>query len=177
MAGRGTSTSGKGDYRVKFVVDPSPLAMAKVIGGLGKEFSDWRPAWRRLVPHLAAGIRQNIDSRGSTLSRPWPATHPRYAQRKARRGFGRIDLVLSGKLVAEATSPNSVVSMTPRRVSFGTQLPYARAVQFGKGKKSGRSFMGWNSRMLQHAREIMNDHAATLIARASDRISRLSEVA
>lgn len=171
MAGRGTSSSGKGDFRRRFVVNPSPVALSKILGGLGPEFRDWRPAWRRLVPVIASGIAENISSRGASIGVPWAPVDARYARRKASEGKGRLDLFVTGWLIDDVTSPDSVVALTPRRLSFGTQTnPYARAVNFAGRKR----FMGWNQRMEIGAALIMDDHARALIAKASARIAALA---
>lgn len=164
-------------YQIK--IDPSPVKLAALIGGLGKEFNDWRPAWRRLAPHMAAGIAENFQTQGGAIGESWPPLTDRYVTRKARGGGGRATLVLSGKLLAEATSPQGVVSMTGIALRFGTSIPYSRAMNFGFTPKGGRGgvprrpFMGWNQNMKDAALEAMNDHASDLLDRAAKRIDEL----
>jgi hypothetical protein len=171
------ATQGKGDFRFRIRANPSPAAISKILGGLGEEFSDWRPAWQRMVPTLADGILENIDTRGASLGETWPAERDRYVRRKARQGFGRMELYRTGTLVSQLSPASGVRRMGRRSVSFGTKVPYGRAVNFGRNGARGRRFMGWSPRMKTAAEMVMHEHAQALLSKAAARIASLGQVA
>jgi phage gpG-like protein len=173
--------SGKGDFKLRLRVNPSPAAIARVLGELGKDFRDYRPVWRLLAPIIAYGMAQSIQARGAALGESWPQESRAYARRKAREGKGRVELAVSGKLIADMTSAGSVLGISARRLTFGTRLPYARAVNFGFTTKGGktqiraRKFAGWTEYMKRGAAELFDIFAKERLKEASAAIASLSK--
>jgi hypothetical protein len=48
------------------------------------------------------------------------------------------------------------MKVTKKLVSYGTAVPYARAVQYGKGRIAKRRFVGWSPEMKAQAVELMS---------------------
>lgn len=164
-------------------IDPSPGSLSKIAGGLGKDLSNYRPAWRLIAPIIAAGIARNIQSRGGALGETWPRENRNYQRRKAREGKGRVELVVSGKLLADMTTLAGIQSMTAKRLVFGTKQKYARAVNFGFATDRGktqirpRKFAGWNDSMKQEAGEVLDLFVRELLVAASDRLKNVARMA
>lgn len=165
---RSGSEKGRGDFRLRLTTTPSPEQIAREFRRLGDEFDDWKPAWRALAPGLAQGLAANIASRGALIGNRWRPIRPKYARRKARKGWGATDLVVTGRTVAQATSPTEgVISLTKRQVKFGVRSVYARKLQFGRN----RWFVGWNDGMQAAAIEAMTMHAESLLRLAAQRMN------
>lgn len=175
MAGRG-----KGEFAYRITIDPSPLKLARILGGLGKDFKNWKPAFQKIAPAIVAGIGANIRSRGAALGMRWKPvdSDSPYLRRKVREGFGRAELVATGALMREITTASrSSLNITARSLRYGTSLPYAPAVNFGRqggsfkrGRQTGikaRWFMGWNDAMKASAIRELNTHAHELLSRAA----------
>jgi len=175
MAGRG-----KGAFSYRIEVDPSPIKIARILGGLGKEYKNWRPAFVRMAPVLLDGLADNIKSKGGNLDEKWDPPNEEYQRRKSRLGHGRTDLVVSGKLLEEVTQQSSnSVRMTGKSLSVGTSLPYAPAVNFGRhaNRIGRRVFMGWSLRMKADSIRIMNEHSRMLLDRAAQKMNALKRAA
>lgn len=177
MARRSRST---GLIAFKLTVDPSPALLAKAYGLAAKEFSDWRPAWKRMIPHLQQGIRRNFSSRGGALGNAWPSVDPAYDVRKRREGGGRAQLVLTGAMFRDATGPSAVQKITKSHIEYGIDThPQARSLNFGRTRSgSGRRvkkkpFMGWNPQMDAALLRETDDHARFLLNKLADTIERL----
>lgn len=157
-------------FRVK--VTPSPIALARLIKDLPKEFQDWRPAWEEMADALTIGIRDNFTGGGSALGVSWKRLDREYAKTK---GGGKADLILSRTLKNAVTDP-ARVKFTKTKFALGVlggKVPYARAQQKGTppagatGQRTrgipARPFMGWNERMKNSASEIMARRAEDLL--------------
>jgi hypothetical protein len=68
-------------------------------------------------------------------------------------------MVKTGKLVQSLSSSRGVLSMTNRRMVFGTKRAYARAVHFGQN----RSLVGWTASMETKAIGIMSRYAQAML--------------
>jgi hypothetical protein len=149
---------GKGDERFTLEISPPPKELAEDFDRLGKRFDDWRPAWRdMLYPVFVEGIQRNLATQGQALGERWPGLEREYARRKARLG-SRMLLKLTGRLRGSFKA----LKVTKRLISFGTEVPHARAVQYGKGRLAKRRFVGWSPAMRAKATEIMTAHAKRL---------------
>ncbi len=175
LAGRAASASAarkqaaklraKGDIAISIVTDPDPRQWAKQLGLLPKHFSDFKPAFKLLVPILARGHAANIRSKGALLGHPWPAADPGYARSKIAAGHGAAQFILSRRLLIEATriGGRAIVTLTKRKLSVGIKnTRYARAVQF----RRGYWFIGWNKSMKRKSQAIMTAHAEGLVRAA-----------
>ena len=160
----------RGSIDFSITVDPSPATVARKLKFLPKKFKSFKPAWRKIAPHLAAGIRENIRSRGAALGEPWLGPKKAYTQRKVREGHSPRQLVRTGELVSKVTDPSSIVRMTNNMVAFGVKnLPYARAVNWSY-THGGRLFFGWNPKMKEHATGILDDHVGDTLVKIADEI-------
>ena len=172
MGGR-ASRAGKGVFVMSVATDPPFSSVADVLRGLGKGFLDYRPAWGRLVPSLSSGVLNNIAGRGGPIGEGWGSDDPAYTLRKKRAGFGSAALRASGALIRDLSGRGGVLSLTTRRLEFGTKLPYAPAVNFGTSRGvSSRRFMGWNDRMRRTAVSVVQQHHEDLLSRAAVAIKR-----
>lgn len=170
--------SSKGAFNFGVTVNPSPAQLAKAFGVASKRFGDYRPAFRVIVPHLAAGIGQNIKSRGATIGETWPSQsaswHAAYLRRKQRGGFGVADLILTRRVFQQVTSPTEgLLSMGRMTLRFGSDQPYARAVNFGMRSKGARRrmFMGWSEQMKRDTEEILDQYTRLLLGELVDDVN------
>jgi hypothetical protein len=181
---------GKGDWGFKIEVNPPIHQLAAAYAAVGIDVGDFKPAWSRLAPRLAAEIRHILDSNGSAMGPgvPWPPLDPKYLNRRRNEGFGSTPLLRTGRLRGQITSAtNGIQKFDKKRLSFGAELRYARAVFFGfksaarvggtKVNKSGltggdryvgakyvqgntrrRRYLGWNYANKAAATEEVNRH-------------------
>lgn len=164
MAGR----LGKGDERFTLEISPPPKELAEAFDKLGKQFGDWRPAWRQMLyPVFVDGVQRNLGTQGQSLGERWPRLERKYARRKARLG-SRLQLKLTGRLRGSLKA----MKITKRLISYGTEVPYARAVQYGKGRLAKRRFIAWSPAMKAKAVEIMNEHAKRLADEAFSQLAK-----
>lgn len=177
MVGKHRSWSKKGIYRLRLTATESYVAAFEGLRQLRVRISDWRPAFVEVAKVLAGGVEQNIRSRGASLGFRWPASDPKYAMRKARAGHGRIDLVVSRKLVDDVTSPDGIIELGHRLLIFGTDVPYARAVNFGFTPRSGRRaiqerrFFGYSESMKSRAADAFAVHMQRAVDEARARMA------
>lgn len=157
---------GGGRISWRIEVDPDPSVIEKAYGNLARKLVDWRPALQRLIPVIASGTRAVFNTKGGALGEPWFPLTPAYARRKAKRG-GRAMLFVSGALRAELTSRAGVLGLNKKRLTFGTDLPYARSIHFGQRRR----LLGWTGDMQARASQIMSEHAKRLLEEASTRIA------
>lgn len=158
MAGR----MGKGVEGFVIDITPPPKDLAAAFDNLGKGFGDWRPAWRAMLyPVFVKGIERNLGSQGGALDDRWPELTRLYRKRKTRLG-SRMMLKLSGTL----RNSLKTQKMTKRLMSYGTTVPYARAVQYGKGRLGRRRFVGWTAKMKADALDIMVMHTKRMVDEA-----------
>lgn len=169
--------AGKGTFNLGITVNPSPEKLAQAFGVASKRFGDFRPAFRRIAPHLARGLAQNIRSRGASIGESWPSTEAgwaaEYQKRKQRGGYGAQSLLRSRMLYNQLTSPTAgVLSMGRKVLRFGSDLPYARAINFGSGANSNRRrmFMGWSDQMKNAAESELSAYVHELLAMLADDI-------
>jgi phage gpG-like protein len=161
-------TRGKGNINWRLEVDPDPRKIARAYRELG----------------ITAANRKVFGSKGASLGMPWAPVTEMYARRKERRGMGRATMFLTGSLRAALTSSAGVLSMTKRRLVFGTDLPYARAMQFGftatpgkgrikhKHQTPPRRLLDWTRETKAGAAEIMQEHAQQLMNAAAAKMAK-----
>ena len=155
--------AGNGNINWRIEVKPDPKQIERAFGELSRKLMDWRPAFTRLIPVIAAGERAIFNSKGSVIGEPWHAVTEMYARRKERKGGGRLQNFLTGALRGELTSRAGVLSMTKKKLTFGTDLPYARAIHFGQKNR----LIGWTNEMQERAREIFAEQAEALMQQAA----------
>ncbi len=133
--------------RVRFTVTPNrPLAgIAEMYREVERKYQDFRPAWRSLKPVFAAGVAQAILSEGASIGERWEALDPRYAERKAREGFGQQTMVRTGKLLAEQRDGKAGYSASRFGAAYYSKRRYAYPLQRGGGKAPypSRPFFGF----------------------------------
>lgn len=172
--GRTRSGTQRGRFRDKLGVgmDPSPEQVQAAIKQLGKDLTDWRPAWVQIAPIIRSGIVDTIKGRGSPIGASWPGHERKYLRRKLKQGFSRAELYRTGRLVASILS-EAGATMTKLALKVGTSLPYARAMQFGytrTGAKGGigkRPFMGLTPAMRDRSAQYMSQRARELVDMAA----------
>jgi hypothetical protein len=175
VSGRG-GKSGKGNETFRIEISPSPAAIEKEFGHLGAEFTNWRPAFEAAVPDVIAGARGILASRGGALGQSWRPVTAAYARRKARGTTGKagvssrgrvLDMWLSGRLRHQLSSRAGVLRITKRALVFGTTLPYARAAQYGQGRR----VLGWTEDMKRRVTEHLGARGRYLTELAAQRMS------
>jgi phage gpG-like protein len=160
---------GNGDMKFTISIDPSPTILARAFEEMGEQYKNWRPIWPRMATLLRDGIQQNLRSRGSTVGDTWEQPDAEYLRRKAKR-FGRIEMVRLGLLTSQVTDVREGVrDFGDRHLSFGSNLPYARAVNFGG---EGHKFIAWSSPMRTRALQLMSDYSSEVIRKTSEKISK-----
>lgn len=174
----GKGRTGQGLIAFKVEVDPSPAMIAKAYRGIGKEFSDWRPAWQRLIPELQKGIRRNLSTKGGALGTQWKPNDPAYETRPAKRG--KAQLVLTGELMTAFTGLSAVQEIGKSRLVFGSdEVAHARSTNFGTGsggtRKPRRMFFAWNKQMSNSMLDIVDGHTKALLLQLADKIAKLPE--
>ncbi len=157
--------SGKGDEKFSLEISVPPKALADALDHLGESFGDWRPAWRTMLyPVFVRGIEKNLGTQGASLGEKWPRLEKSYAKRKSRLGM-RLMLKRTGALRGSM----QMLRMVKKSMAYGTALPYARAVQYGKGRIGKRRFVAWSPEMKEKALEIMSAYTSELIKKVMDR--------
>lgn len=147
-------------------------ALWQLRAGLG----DFRPAFKDIVPVLAAGVQQNIQSQGGTLGKPWAPLSESALRKKLRYRKARSILHSSGRLIRYSTTPSGKRSLTKRVLRFGPPLRYPAILHFGvKGKKNlpARPFLAFSGKMRSETSAILERHARNLIQAAEDRLKNL----
>ena len=168
----------KVDFKKRIDIFPSPKVFERQFGvKIPKRLMDFKPAFRRLAPFVARGIRANIQSRGANIGEKWDLkaeSYPAYVERKRREGFSRLDLHRTGNTVKDITNPKAIVSLTKRQMSFGVkgaEYEHVPRLNFGLRLKYARPFMGWSDRMLRDTDKVMGDHAEKIIQDAAKEIN------
>lgn len=165
--------SGKGEERFSITIEPSPKILAQSFEQLAEDLKDWRPAWRQMLrPVFIEGVEKNLGTQGGSLQDKWPPLDPAYYVRKRRMG-SRMTLKLTGRLRGSMRT----LRLTKRLVSYGTTVPYARAVQYGKGRIGRRRFVSWSPEMKARATAIMNAYVEQAVAAAAERIRAAGGIA
>lgn len=183
-------------FRQRIFIDPSPVKIAKILGGLGTEFEDWKPVWREVRHVLANGLKQVYLQEGAPLDAGrWPPQDTTYLNRKRREGWGLEPLIRTGKTIAQAISPTrGVLSRRKNALVFGVKGPQVRAIQFGfrltryvstpgraetrirRSRVRGRPFVGWSDVMRSRTFDLMNKYARRKLDELSARLNRLGAI-
>ncbi|MEK0431094.1 MAG: Phage virion morphosis family [Gemmatimonadota bacterium] len=161
---------------------PNAKALAERIEGIVPSLKDWRPAFRAMLPGMAAGLAGNI--RGSGFA-PLTAL---YARRKARSGKGRAMLIRTGALIGELGSAVlTTAKLRQKSVGWGPSQKYAYVLHHGvptlesgspkqrsrrlrrrsqrlAGKLPPRPWLYWTERMEVDALEIAKAHVDAALA-------------
>jgi phage gpG-like protein len=89
-----------------------------------KALNDWSGAWAEVAEAVRTAVLWRFESAGGGT---WPPLSPRYAARKARQHPGQPLMRATDRLFESLAggSPESVVEGSPRRLAFGTAVPYA----------------------------------------------------
>jgi phage gpG-like protein len=91
-----------------------------------------------------------------------------YLARKARMGWSSAEMFASYRLAQSI----GVVSMTKKALRVGTDLKYARALQWGRaGKNRPRMFIGLDQTAQQQCVEELNAHVNKALDKLAQRIS------
>lgn len=167
-------------FEFKVVIDPSPRALARILGEK-KRWRDWRPSWRRSLPAIASGLARNIRGQGAPIGSRWPALSSETLKRRGRSGRGRAALVATGQLLAQISSTSGGArggrrSLTRGRVRFGipASKTYGYVQQFGSKTRRipARPFIGWNTPMRNAVLDQMEAQAKRQVAEIAREINR-----
>lgn len=159
--------------QIAFHVDPSPKQIARELGSLSRSFSDWKPAWRALLPILADEMRATLEGEGVPIGARWPELDPETLKRRTRagiRGQGRMALQSTGRLLATVSSPSAGLRrMTGTQLRFGPNERYQFVQHFGSKRRGipARPFIGWTPRGERAAIDAMDQRARALLDRAA----------
>lgn len=87
----------------------------------------------------------------------WKPLNSKYQEQKAKKYAGMPMLVASGSLFNSVVRSNahSVVIMSKKKLSFGTNLPYAKYLQMGTSKMPARSFLGFNKEQKESIEKLL----------------------
>ena len=87
----------------------------------------------------------------------WRSLSPNYQIQKAKKYPGMPTLVANGNLFNSVVNSNgfSVVIMSKKKLSFGTNLPYAKYLQMGTAKMPARSFLGFNRKQKETLEKLL----------------------
>lgn len=157
--------AGKGRVSITVFVDPPLAKLAKQFRELSDEVKDFRPAWKKLAPWIAKGIRQLIMSRGSIINEQWPPLSKSYSKRRGSGGRAPATLMRTGYLMAAATSPvkgQGILSIGKKMLRYGVRAPQARAINFGYYDSTQERFAG---RSKSKARRVGRMPKRTFIAK------------
>lgn len=162
--GRGRSN---GLYEFQTRVDLSGISKAYRL--IGRGMPDFRPVYIQFIGELMQDTRKAASGGRGPDGETWGKYSADYLRRKG----GRANLVFSGKLMREMGGSPSIKKVTRRGMEYGTNLPYARAVQWGRAAGSGkkrsvnripsRVFFGISDKMKNRLIELMDEHQAQAI--------------
>jgi hypothetical protein len=158
----GGRSNGLWNFGVDVTLSPETIGAAN--GQMRAQLQDWSKFWPSLVPILSAGVREIVGSRGAAVGYPWKPSTDKYLKRKARQGFGSQDLVRTGGMLNDLTSGGATYgTLDVKRTSmkWGSNRPYARAVQFRSGR--GKWFVGWTDNMRSQVTEAMQKRVEDLV--------------
>lgn len=107
---------------------------------VGKENSD--------IPWtIRGGLKFTFASQKGPKGETWKPLSDQYKKWKDKNYPGRALLELTGTLMQSLYSVNeyTVYSMLPKKLNFGTSLPYGAALHFGNPSRNlpPRPYMGW----------------------------------
>lgn len=158
---------------VRFKFDPSARGLGRALGEAGKEFSDFRPVFRDLLPHMVGGIASNFASHGAPLGQGWKQLSPNRLRQKRKAGLPLDALVASGNLRAELS--NTAVmrrSLTKTRLVVGPRsaLAYIHHFGGGRGKLPPRPFIALSSSMRAQALRLLRDYNTQQVERVMARL-------
>ncbi len=90
----------------------------------------------------------------------WKPLSKKYQEIKAEKYPGMPTLVATGTLfnsLVRANS-NSVTIMTDKKLSYGTNLPYAKYLQMGTAKMPSRPFIGFNKKQTKALNVLLREY-------------------
>jgi phage gpG-like protein len=173
-------------WRTKIEMRPSGAELQRAIRALGSGVRvGVIPVWRKLLPLVIAEQGKIVMSRGAygfdgTTWAPYTASTAK------RKGMRFPTLWRTGKLISQVTSTKGLHKMGPWQMRFGTMLPYAAAIQWGRNKRGapkatrkrgaaalgrghggtdvpGRKFLGHTKNLTQTAQQLMDEYLAMII--------------
>ena len=134
MAPRTKRARKSGVFKVELETPRIVRAIPKALRTLRGELLDYREAFKEMPPILAAGIAQNIGTKGGAINERWKQSDEEYKDRKKKAGKGSKQFIFSGDVKNQVTAPRGgKVRIAKRTLTWGTKkLPYARALNFKK---------------------------------------------
>ena len=155
-------------------INPSPKRLARAMGPeFKKEFSDYRDAWRELLPLWAKGLEDNVHSQGRNLGEAWAPLAPSTIRRRS----GRTPGIATGRMVARLGSPTRAKrSLTKSRLRVGPREKYAHIFHFGAKSRGQpeRRFLAVSSNMRSDGVRVMDKHVRRQLHKLADRIDSLT---
>lgn len=152
---------------------PSARRMGRALGALGKDLTDFKPVFRRLLPVLAGDIENNLRQQGAPVGDRWAELSPSRIHQKQRKGLPMEALVASGALSAELSSPQRMQrSLTQSRLVVGPQSKLAYLHHFGGGRSNlpPRRFVAMSNSARRRVLRAMFEHNDRQVAAAKARI-------
>lgn len=74
------------------------VQMVRQLQGISRDLKDWTPEFRKTGSSLSKTFKDNFDSEGSMLGRPWARLQPTTLAQKVRRGHPANILQGTGKM-------------------------------------------------------------------------------
>lgn len=107
-------------------------ALVERVAEMRKRAQDVSPAWDALLTWFSEQNFEQWLGRGARYRKPWAPLAESTLQDKFARGYPLDPLIRTGELARSLTSrPLSREHITPREVSAGTDVSYAKYHQFG----------------------------------------------
>jgi len=169
MARRRKPGRTNGRFNYKFNSPAVLTQMSRVLEGFGRDLADYSESMQQMPAIFAESIGANVASHGAGLEEPkWDAYSEAYETRKMRGGHGRMDLVYSGKLMAQVTNPSGpIAKIGPRGLVWKTHgMPYDIAVNFGRQPK-GRHVTAIGAHRFWGLNDIAKDRIFSVIEAAT----------
>lgn len=85
------------DLRLEFSIEGETVLLRK-LQGVEQEFKDWTPEFRKVGNMLAKTFKDNFQSEGGMLGKPWQPLAAKTLREKRRLGYPDDILVRTGKM-------------------------------------------------------------------------------
>lgn len=161
-----------GNVSFKATIDPTSVGAAL----MNARLVDLRPAWTEIAAILAEDQRRTFDTRGGNIGERW---EPPSAATLARKGRakGSAQLVLSGEVLAQVSSPSAGLRRASRTfMSFGTNIRHGIVQHFGSKARNipARPFMRISDSAARSIDAIIRRAVDAEVERTSQKIAGLT---
>lgn len=138
----GVSTrGGQSEWRVTF--DPPMTAFARRFDRFAEHITDATAVWEAIADSLEGEVRKAFQTEGSSTGTKWHPLSRGYATWKARHYPGRRILEATGALRKsyEQGGGGHIRKVSPRSMTWGSEVPYGRYHQAGSGRLPRRPIL------------------------------------